>query len=143
MKEKRTYEFVGAIIGAIIGLVIVNSVPVWRHMTHGVVLESWANILWAANISIIVHMIGNTFLAIYRPARVFSFIQAIMAMVGLVSVIVFYRVFPLDFSQVMGNWLNILFKGMLVLGIIGTGIAILVHLVKAIDGTQYTQAQIK
>lgn len=100
MKEKKTTEFVGAIIGAILGLVIVNSVPLWRYLTHGVVLESWVNILWAANLSMVAQIIGNFVLAIYRPARLYSFLQAILTAAGLISVIVFYNVFPLDFSQV-------------------------------------------
>ena len=141
MREKKTSEFVGAVIGGIIGLVVVNSVPLWRHLTNGIVLQSWVGILWAANLSLIVQMIGNTFLAIYRQARLYSFIQAIMAVVGLVSVVVFYRVFPLDFSQVVGNWLNILFKGVLILGIFGSGIAIIVHLVRVLAGTQYKPVQ--
>ena len=137
MKEKRTSEFIGAFIGGILSLVIVNSFPLWRPLTHGIVLETWLYILWAANLSIIVQMAGNLFLAIYRPARLYSFLQVIMAAAGLISVIVFYRVFPLDFSQVVGNWLNILMRIALVLGMVGSAIAILVHLVRVIIGTQY------
>jgi hypothetical protein len=140
MKEKKTTEFVGAIIGAILGLVIVNSVPLWRHLTHGVVLESWVYILWAANLSMFVQIIGNFVLAIYRPARLYSFLQAIMAVAGLVSVIVFFNVFPLDFSQVAGSWLNILVKAALVLAMFGTSIGIIIYLVRVVLGTPYTPA---
>ena len=141
MKEKKTSEFVGAFIGGIISLVIVNTVPLWRPLTYSVVLETWIYILWAANLSIIVQMAGNLFLAIYHPARLYSFLQAIMAAAGLVSVIVFYQVFPLDFSQVVGNWLNIFFRVLLVLGMVGSAIAILVHLVRALVGNQYTSSK--
>lgn len=140
MKERKTADFVGAIIGAIIGLIIVNSVPLWSHLTHGVILDSWVNILWAANLSMAFQIVGNFILAIYRPARLYSFIQAVLTAAGLVSVIVFYNVFPLDFSQLVGNWLNLLVKGALILAMFGTTIGIIVYLVRAIAGTKYTQA---
>ncbi len=141
MREKRTSEFVGAVIGAMIGLVVVNSLPAWRSLSHGVILESWVNILWAANLSMIMQIIGNTFLAFYRPARLYSFIQALMAIAGLVSVVVFYRVFPIDFSQVVGNWLNLLARMVTILGIVGSVIAIVVHLGRTVIGSDYTASE--
>ena len=143
MKEKKTIEFIGAIIGAIIGLVLVNSVPLWRSLTHGVILESWVNILWAANLSMITQILGNIVLAIYRPARMYSFIQAIMTAAGLLSVIVFFNVFPLDFSLLVGNWMNLLVKAALILAMFGSLIGIIVYLVRTVIGTQYTQAVAK
>ncbi len=140
MKEKKTIGFVGAIIGAIIGLVIVNTVPLWSHLTNGVILDSWVNILWAANLSMVVQIIGNFILAVYRPARLFSFLQAIFSAVGLLSLIVFFNVFPLDFSQLVGSWFNLLLKIVLIVAMIGSLIAVLVNMVRAISGTQYTPA---
>ena len=138
MKEKRTSEFIGAFIGGILSLVIVNSFPLWRPLTHGIVLETWVYILWAANMSIIVQMGGNLFLAIYRPARLYSLIQAMIAIAGLVSVIVFYQVFPLDFSQIAAGWLNILTKAALIVGMAGTVLGTIIYLFRAVIGTQYT-----
>jgi hypothetical protein len=138
MKEKKTMEFVGAIFGDVIGLAIVNTVPLWLHLTNGVVKESWVNILWAANLSFAVQIAGNLILAVYRPARLYAFIQAIFAAVGLVSVIVFYTVFPLDFSLIVGNWLNLLTKAVLIIAMVGTSISIVVNLVRTLLGTQYT-----
>ena len=137
MKEKKTMEFIGAVIGAIVGLVIVNTVPLWSHLTHGVILESWVKILWAANLSMVAQIIGNLVLAVYRPARLYSFVQAILAIAGLVSVIVFFNVFPLDFSQVVGSWMNIFLKAVLILAMFGTAVGILVYLVRAVIGTPY------
>jgi hypothetical protein len=143
MKEKSTLEFIGGIVGNVIAIVIVNSVPFWLHLTNGIIRESWVNILWAANLSMMVQVSGNFVLALYRPARLYSFIQAIMAAVGLLSVIVFYIVFPLDFSHFVGSWMNIFMKAALILGMFGTVIAIIVHLVRTVLGTAYTEAQAK
>lgn len=143
MKEKKTSELIGAIIGAILGLVIVNTEPLWVHLTNGIVLESWVNILWAANLSMIAQIIGSIVLLIYRPARLNSFIQAIMAAAGLVSVIVFYNVFPLDFSQIVGSWLNVAAKAVLIVAMVGTSIGIIIYLVRVLLGTQYAPARNK
>jgi hypothetical protein len=140
MKEKKTSECIGAMIGGIIGLIIVNSVPLWAYLTNGIILASWSRILWAANLSMVLQIIGNFVLAVYRPARFYSFIQLILALAGLLSVIVFFQVFPLDFSQVVGNWVNFMAKALLVLGIVGSFIACIVYLVRIILGTQYKQS---
>jgi hypothetical protein len=120
--------------------VIVNTVPLWSHLTHGVILDSWVNILWAANLSMFAQIVGNGMLAVYRPARLYSLVQGIMAAAGLVSVIVFFNVFPLDFSQVIGSWMNVLAKAALILAMFGTSIGIIIYLVRAVIGTQFTPA---
>jgi hypothetical protein len=141
MKEKKTSECIGAMIGGVIGLIIVNSVPLWAHLTNGIILASWSKILWAANLSMILQIVGNFFLAIYRPVRLYSFIQLLLALAGLVSVIVFFQVFPLDFSRVIGNWVNIMAKVLLFVGIVGSVIACIIYLVRTILGTEYKPKQ--
>jgi len=143
MKEKKTMEFMGAILGAIIGLAIMNTVPLWLHLTNGVLLESWVNILWAVNLSFAVQIAGNFTLAIYRPARLYTFMQAIFVATGLIGVIVFYTVFPLDFSVIVGNWLNQLIKVILIIAMVGASIGIIVNLVRTVLGTEYAPAMQK
>ncbi len=137
MKEKRTGELVGSVIWNIIAIVFVNSVLLWRQYTHGVVLESWAEILWAANLSFAVQAAVSLALSFYRPAWLYSFLQLIATAAGLVSVIVFFVVFPLDFSVVVGSWLNTLVKILLIVGIGGTSIGLIVWLVRLLTGRGY------
>ncbi len=120
-------------------LVFVNTVLLWRHATNGVILSSWVEILWAADLALVVQVIGNVLLAVYRPARLYSFIQAIFAAVSLVSVIVFYVVFPLDFALIAGDWLNTVARIVLIVAMAGTAISLVVNLVRAVAGTQYAQ----
>jgi hypothetical protein len=141
MKEKSPFSFYTSFFAAIVGMIIVNSVTVWGPWTHGVILESWKDILWAANISFGSQIAGSAILAFYRPARLFSFIQMLEAVASLYSVYIFLMVFPLDFTQVVGTWMNIVMKGFLVIGIAGSIIAILIHLVRTIIGTHYQSAQ--
>jgi hypothetical protein len=139
MKERRIGELVGAVIGNLIAIVLVNTVLLWRHYTNGVILSSWVQILWAANLAIVVQIIGNILLALYRPARMYSFIQALFAAVNLVSIIVFYIVFPLDFTPITGNWLNGVAKAVLIVAMAGTAIGLVVHVARAAAGTPYAQ----
>jgi hypothetical protein len=137
MKEKKTMELVGSMIGAIIGLIIVNTVALWRGYTHGVVLESWNAILWAANLSMVSQIAGNMILIIYRPARFYSFIQMIVSALGLLSIFVFYGIYPLDFSQIGLGWINLVFKVLMIVGMVGGSIGVIVYLVRSVAGTPY------
>jgi hypothetical protein len=141
MKEKRTGELVGSIIGNIVAIVIVNSVLFWRQYTHGVVLDSWVDILWAANLSFLVQIAGNLILAFYRPPRLYAFMELLFSAAGLVSVIVFFIVFPLDFSRIVGPWLNTLLRVVMIVGIGGGAIGVIVWLVRFIAGRDYAPAR--
>jgi hypothetical protein len=63
------------------------------------------------------------------------------AVASLYSVYIFLVVFPLDFTQVVGTWMNIVLKGFLLVGITGSILAIMIHLVRTIIGTHYQTAQ--
>jgi hypothetical protein len=140
VKEKRTGELVGSIVGNVIAMVIVNTVLLWRQYTHGVVLESWVDILWAANLSCLVQIAGTLLLALYRPARLYALMELLFSMAGLLSVIVFYIVFPLDFSILVGPWLNTLLRVVMIVGIGGAAIGVIVWLVRFIAGKDYLPA---
>jgi len=134
MKEKSAGDYVGAIVGNIIGIVFVNTVLLWRQYTQGVILASWADILWAANLSLGVQIVGNFLLFFYRPSWFSALLRAVFAAAGLVSIIVFFVVFPLDFSRLVGAWLNALLKVLLMIGMAGTGVGFLVEIIRFVRG---------
>lgn len=134
MKEKKTGDFVGAIVGNLILLVFMNTLLLWRQHTQGVVLESWAGILWAADISLGAQIVGNLLLCFYRPPQFAAFMRCVFAATGLLSIIVFFAVFPLDFSHLVGPWLNTLVKVLTIIGIGGALIGLVVELVRLIRG---------
>jgi hypothetical protein len=139
VKERKTSELVGSAVGNLIALVLVNSVLWWRQYTAGVILDTWVDVLWAVNLSLIVQIAGNIVLSFYRPARFYSVVQAIHAAAGLVSIIVFYVVFPLDFSHAGVGWVNTLVKAFLIAGMVGTSIGLIVHFVRAASGLRYAE----
>lgn len=139
MKEKKTGDFVAAVIVNIIVCVILNTLLLWRQWTQGVILESWIDILWAANISLGVQIAGNLLLAFYHPPRLQTLMRALFAAAGLLSAIVFFIVFPLDFSHIVGNWLNTLLKVLLMIGIGVSLIAFVIEFVRFIMGRPIVQ----
>ncbi len=134
MKEQTTGHFVGAILGNVFGILLFNSVLLWRTYTRGVILDTWIDILWATNLSLGIQMLGNLLLAFYRPPRFYALMRALFAAASLLSVIVFYIVFPLDFSGIVGAWLNTLLKVLLFVSMAVAMITAIVHLVRFIAG---------
>jgi len=118
MKEKTTGNYVGAIIGNIVALAFLNTVLLWRQYTRGVILASWAQI------------VGNFLLCFFRPCYFSALMRAAFAAVGLLSLIVFYIVFPLDFTELVGTWLNTLIKVLMMIGIACTATGLIVGLVQ-------------
>jgi hypothetical protein len=140
MKEKKTSEFVGSVIGAIIGLIIMNTYMIWQKYTHGVVLDSWFSILWAANLSMVVSLVGDLLLAVYRPAPLLSFIQLIKSVASVLSAFVFFSIFPVDFSQISLGWINTVMRILTIVGMVGGSISVIVNLVWLVTGKQYQSA---
>ncbi len=75
MKQKKTVELTASSIANAIGIVLFNTVPLWRQYTQGVVLEDFIRILWAANLSFLVQIAGSLSLVFHRPARFAAFVQ--------------------------------------------------------------------
>jgi hypothetical protein len=130
VKERRTGEYLGSFFGNLVALVLVNMVMLWRPWTHGVVLESWVDILWAADLSIALQIVGNLVLAFYRPTWLDALMRVLFSAAGLLSLVVFWIVFPIDFSVLVGDWLNLLIRVCLAVGMAVTAIVGIVQMVR-------------
>jgi hypothetical protein len=130
MKEKKTGELTASSIANAIGIVLFNTVPLWRQYTQGVVLEDFVRILWAANLSFLVQIAGNLSLVFHRPPRFAALVQIAATSGALLSLIVFSAIFPLDFSQVGLPWVNTALRIVLMAGVGVTGIALIVQIVQ-------------
>ena len=120
----------GAIIGALIALVAINIYPLWQPLTRGVVTDAWPAILWAADLSLVAQIGGSLVLLFWRPRWLRNLFEVVFSATGLLSVAVFFAVFPLDFSLVVGEWLNTMLRVILIIGIAGAGIGLVVNLVR-------------
>jgi hypothetical protein len=134
MKEKKTGELTVSSIMNLVGIVLFNTVPLWRQYTQGVVLEDFVKILWAANLSFLLQLAGNLSMMFYRPPRFAALVQIVTTSAALLSMIVFFTIFPLDFSQVALGWVNTVMKVVLIAAMGGTGIALIVQVVQLLVG---------
>ncbi len=137
MKRQKTSIFVFSIASSLATLAFINTVPLWSRFTNGVILDSWANVLWAANLSLVAQIAGNIVLLIRRPARLYAILQAAMTAVSLVSILVFLIVFPIDFNPVGSGWLNVALKIVMVVGLALGALSLVMFVVRAAVGASY------
>jgi hypothetical protein len=134
MRVRSTGEHISSAVFNILVLVAVNLWVLWQPLTMGVVLPTWAFILWAADLSLAVQIVGNIILAGYRPKWFNALMQTVFAAFSLLSLLVFLLVFPLDFSRVGIPWLNLALRVVFIVGAVGAVIGVVVNLVRFIVG---------
>jgi hypothetical protein len=122
-------DYIFSVIFDIAFLVVVNKVPDW-NITF--ITDAFPEILWAVNTSLAVSLAGNLILIVFHPRFLHHLFNAVFAVFGILAVSVILSVFPFDFSRVVGEWLNILVRIALIVGIVGSAISVVVNIVKAI-----------
>ena len=104
-----------------------NVRPGWRELPF--LTESFTQVLWLINLSIIVSATVNAIYLVFDPAWFKSVAQILVLTVGLVASIRMWQVFPFDFSAYSFNWAG-LTRVLLALGIVGSIVAIVTELVR-------------
>ena len=129
MPRRRMTDYIFAVIFNIAFLVVVNKVPDWniRFIT-----DSFPDILWAVNTSLAVSIAGNLILIFFHPRFLHHLLNAVFSAFGILALSVILSVFPFDFSELVGEWLNILIRIALIVGIVGSAISVVVNIVKAV-----------
>lgn len=113
----------------LIGLVVLNTHETWRPLLGGVVTARFPEILWAANLSVAVQLVGNALLVVRAPPALRRVLEFVFAVLGLVSVSVTLSVFPFDLGR-FGTWSNVVARGILLVGVVGSAVGVLVSLVR-------------
>ena len=129
MPRRRMADYIFSVIFNIAFLVVVNKVPDWNIPF---VTDSFPDVLWALNTSLAVSLAGNLILIVLHPRFLHHLFNAVFAVFGILATSVLLSVFPFDFSQVVDEWLNILVRIALIVGIVGSAIGVVVNIVKAI-----------
>jgi|WetSurMetagenome_2_1015567.scaffolds.fasta_scaffold434175_1 uncharacterized membrane protein len=127
-KNVKISEYIAAIIFSLLFLYIVNNLLNWNI---SFISESFNQVLWAINLSILVTIIGNILLIIYHSSWFIHSIKAIINFFSLIATYIFYSVYPLIISQ---SYINVALKIILILIIIGTVISIIYHIFRIIYG---------
>jgi hypothetical protein len=126
---KRISDYIAAVVFDIVVLVVVNKVPDWNIPF---VTEAYPDILWAVNTSLAVSIAGNLVLIFFHPRFLHHLLNAVFSGFGILVSAVLVSVFPFDFTNLAGEWLTILIRIVLIVGIVGGAIGAVVHIVKAV-----------
>jgi hypothetical protein len=104
-----------------------NQLPVWKPYF---LLDSYADVLWAINMSLIVQIVLNLVLVFFHPLFFHYLAQTVISLVSFISLLWIVQVFPLDFSSRPGDWLNLVIRIVLIVGLVGTAIGGITNLVR-------------
>ena len=127
IREQKS-EYVTAIIFNLIFLYIVNNLLNW-HIYF--VLNTFNEVLWIINLSVIAAIIGNFLLLLYSPERFRHAMKIILNIFAFIAVYFVYIVFPFNFYNSFYNWA---FSILLILAMIGIFIASIVEIYLLVTG---------
>lgn len=125
-KKQGPIEYTFAIFFNIIFFYIVNNLENWVNWLS----DGWTAVLWIINISIVLTIVFNLFYIFYDKNWFKNFTQIILNVIGCVSIATFYILFPLNLDATSFAWSQNLIKILLIIGFIGTIIAIIVNIAK-------------
>jgi hypothetical protein len=129
MPRRRMTDYIFAVIFNIAFLVVVNKLPDWNIVF---ITDSFPEVLWALNTSIAVSLAGNLILIFFHPRFLHHLLTAVFSVFGILATSVLLSVFPFEFAELVGEWLNILVRIVLIVGIVGSAIGVVVNIVKAV-----------
>lgn len=121
---------VGYVIGALVGvalLYLIDVQPGWHALPF--LTAGTTQVLWLVNASIVVGILANLAYLFRDTRRVTAFCGVVTTAFGLAAMVRTWQVFPFDFTGYSFNW-ALLARVLLILGIVGSAVAILVNGVK-------------
>jgi hypothetical protein len=128
IKRERKSEYLVAIIFNLIFYYIVNNLLNWQVYF---ITNSFNEVLWIINLSIIITIIGNIVLLVYSPEKFRHVMKIILNIIAFIAVYFVYIVFPFNFYNSFYDWG---FSILMILAMIGIIIAIIVEIYLIITG---------
>ena len=120
-------DYIVAIIFNAIVLVIVNQILNWGILHF--LTQDFKQVIPIQNISLAATIIFNAAFLFYDPEWFTSLLRMVLNGISVAVLARFLSVFPFDFSAESFNW-ALLFRVMIIIGIVGCGIAIIVEIFK-------------
>lgn len=128
IKREQKSEYFVAIIFNLIFLYIVNNLLNWNIYF---ITNTFNDVLWIINLSIIIAIIGNILLLLYSPERFRHVVKIILNIISFIAVYIVYTVFPFNFYNSFYDWA---FGILLILAMIGIVIAVVIEIYLLITG---------
>lgn len=129
-RKNHRAEAVWSIIWNLIFLYIVNKVPDWNLPF---ITESYVAVLWILNLNLVVQIAGWVLILFLDVRWLWHLVRAILDAASLVVLLALYFLYPFDFSEIGGaEWLDIVLPIIFIVGMVASGIGIIIHLLKLI-----------
>ncbi len=125
-RAARRFGYVVAIVLNAAMLYAINVWPGWDVVPF--LTDDTVDVLDVVNASIVATLAANVVYVFRDPPRVKALGDVVTTVVGLVAMVVIWRVFPLDLSS---GWETVA-RVLLAIGIVGSGIAIVTGIVRLV-----------
>lgn len=138
--SQRTGRRIGYVIAILVNaafLVLVNAWPGWEAMPF--VTADAVDVVPLVNASIAVTMLANVLYIVEDAPRVKAVGEVVTGVVALAATSALIDVFPFDFSAYAFPW-TLTVTVILWVALIGTGISVVVNLIKALAGSHRQRA---
>ncbi|MGO4597502.1 hypothetical protein [Terrabacter sp. 2RAF25] len=120
--------FGGAVVNVVL-LVLVNRWPGWEVVPF--LTDRMPLVLGLVNASLVVGIVVNLVLTVWHPPRLKALGDLAIGAVGTAAMVRIWQVFPFDLQ---GSAWETVVRVLLVVGLVGTGMSILVALVRLVRG---------
>jgi hypothetical protein len=132
--SRRTGRRIGYFAAILVNLAIYGFINVWPGWdSFDVVTVEAADVVPIVNVSIAVTILANLVYVVYDGYRTKALGETITSVVTLLASLVVLSVFPFDFSGYALPWAFVA-RIVLLAAVVGSGIAIIVNLVRLVRG---------
>ena len=129
-RKKHRGEAIWAIIWNLFFLWIVNKVPEW---SLEFINDRYDLILWILNLNIAIQIAGYVIVMFFDYRWSWHLVRTILDAASLVTLLVLYFIYPFDFSTIDAwSWLDTVIPIIFIIGMIGSALGMIIHLIKFI-----------
>lgn len=129
-RKRHRGEAVWSIIWNLIFLYIVNKVPDWDFPF---INDLYSTVLWILTLNLVIQIAGWALILLLDFRWIWHLVRAVLDAASLVVLLVLYFLYPFDFSMIGGaTWLDIALPVIFIIGMIASGIGVVIHLIKLI-----------
>lgn len=121
---------IAALVGNLLGLLVIQLHDLWRPLTLGVVTADWARAVDTMSLACLVGVAGHVLLLMFRARDLPSFVACATAAANLAAAIVVYGVFPFDFGALEMGWFDPVFRLILLVALVGGAIGLVAQFVR-------------
>lgn len=134
--DQRGGQVANAVVNAIL-LLATNVWPTWQVVPF--LTEDTRHVLVLVNLVLAAGVVGNLAFAVADRPRLTALGNLVLLGIGVAALVRLWQVFPFDFGNAALDW-AIVVRVLLIVGLAGSGIGMIVHLVTMVRGPRHGSA---